>query len=151
MAIPRSVRNHNPGNLRRVDGVTWEGEQSAEDMTPDQQGETTFVVFKNDIFGFRALAKTLLNYDRLHGLKTIRAIMSRFAPINENDTDAYIDHVCSMMGAAPASVLNLGNPATLRALCKAIAIHEAGGRYYSLDELASGVGMALAMVDAPIS
>ena len=43
-----------------------------------------------------------------YGLKTIRDIVSRWAPAKENNTEAYIRHVSDYTGIAPNKVL--GSP-----------------------------------------
>lgn len=57
-------------------------------------------------YGWRAafviLCKT---YYGKRGLRTIRAIVSRWAPNNENNTAAYIRHVSDYTGIGPDKVL----------------------------------------------
>ena len=86
MTQPRGIRNNNPGNIRH--GAKWQGlKENSRDLDP------AFCVFKNPIYGIRALAKGLLNYKKLYGLNTVRSIISRYAPPNENQTLAYIQSV----------------------------------------------------------
>lgn len=145
---PRSVRNNNPGNLRRT-GTVWRGELLPGEMTQEQAEEKEFCVFKDVPHGFRALGITLVNYQKLHGLNTIAAIVGRFAPPTENDTAAYVQHVCALTNFFASDPLNLLNPGTLRSLCKAIATHEAGAWLFEFLDLQAGVGMALLEFDAP--
>ena len=64
--IPRGVRNNNPGNIDRT-AVVWQGE----DRSPEAlKREARFCVFVTPQAGFRAVAKTLLTYQRKHGLRT---------------------------------------------------------------------------------
>ena len=44
--------------------------------------------------------KILFNYYRVYGLKTIRQLISRWAPKNENNTQAYVKLVASYAGIA---------------------------------------------------
>lgn len=63
MAIPRGIRNNNPGNIRHSD--QWKG------LTPEQP-DPDFCTFSTPEYGIRAMGVILLNYQRKHGLKTIR-------------------------------------------------------------------------------
>ena len=122
-AVPRSVRNANPGNLRV--GANWRGLRSPFNMTPPQEAEHEFCVFENAKWGFRALGLLLVNYAH-DGCDTLREIVGRFAPSSENDTAAYVDCLCRDTGYGPDVALNLDDRATLATLCKAITIHETG-------------------------
>lgn len=92
MATPRGIRNNNPGNIRHS-STKWVGEVKGSDPS--------FKTFSSPVFGIRAMAKLLGNYQRFYGLNTIREMISRWAPPKENDTDAYIAHVCSGSGFGP--------------------------------------------------
>jgi hypothetical protein len=139
--LPRSVRNNNPGNIER-NLIAWEGLASPDEMTPEQQQETRFAVFTGADWGFRALARDLHN-KWARGLDTVRKIISVYAPPNENDTEAYIRDVSDRMQVSPDQPLALGNASQLAAMARAIAVHEAGGWYFSDDDLNRGVAMAL--------
>ena len=141
MAIPRSVRNNNPGNILRTN-IAWEGLQAPAQMAPEQQAEDRYCVFAAPKWGFRALAIDL-NTKWHRGLQTGRQIMAVYAPPNENDTGAYVAAVCRMMGVGPDDRLQLDDSAQLTSFCRAIAVHEAGGWFFSDDDLAEGVRMAL--------
>ena len=65
----------------------------ANQMTPEQAAEDRFAVFSAPKWGFRALAVILLNYQTKHGINTVRGIIERFAPTNENNLAAYIQAV----------------------------------------------------------
>lgn len=122
-AAPRSYRNSNPGNLRV--GAHWRGLRSPFNMTPAQEAEHEFCVFENPKWGFRALGLLLTNYGH-DGFESVRAIITRFAPPNENATAAYITAVCTDTGFVTDRTLNLEDRGVLAGLCKAIATHEAG-------------------------
>lgn len=142
-----SVRNFNPGNLRI--GQPWLGLCPPEDMTPVQKEETRFCVFKSADYGFRALALTLLTYFRKYKLKSVYSIISRFAPANENDTQAYVSDVSNRLGVLPSALINVEDLGTLTELCKAIAVHEGGAWLFDNANLSSGVSMALGIVEPP--
>jgi len=136
MTTARGIRNNNPGNLRRSDDH-WAG------LSPDQH-DPDFFQFGEPLFGLRALARTLYNYQARHGLKTIRAIIARWAPANENDTAAYIAAVAAATGADADEPLDLGDGEELAALVKAVVRHENGAQPYSDALIAQAVHSALA-------
>ncbi|WJJ60149.1 peptidoglycan lytic exotransglycosylase [Salmonella phage ST-35] len=114
----RGIRNNNPGNIR-VSKDQWEG------MTGD---DGAFVTFDSPESGVRALGKNLLSYGR-QGYDSIEKIINRWAPPNENDTQAYIDSVVTATGIPATQSLDLSDPDTLSSLAQAISFHETGSRY----------------------
>lgn len=114
----RGIRNNNPGNIR-VSKDQWEG------MTGD---DGAFVTFDSPESGVRALGKNLLSYGR-QGYDSIEKIINRWAPPNENDTQAYIDSVVAATGIPATQSLDLSDPDTLSSLAQAISFHETGSRY----------------------
>ena|SRR6185295_3894430 len=140
--LPRAVRNQNPGNIERGHD-DWAGLCEPDQMTADQREEKRFCVFRNARYGFRALAVILHNYFTKHDIKTVRGIINRFAPASENNSEAYIKHVCDAIGEGPDSVLDMNDPETIKELCRAIAVHESGGWFFEQKDLDDGVGMAL--------
>lgn len=114
----RGIRNNNPGNIR-VSKDQWEG------MTGD---DGAFVTFDSPESGVRALGKNLLSYGR-RGYDSIEKIINRWAPPNENDTQAYIDSVVAATGIPATQSLDLSDPDTLSSLAQAISFHETGSRY----------------------
>ena len=54
--LPRGIRNKNPGNIKL--GTDWDG-------LADEQSDPVFCVFKEAVWGIRALVKILLTY-RFH-------------------------------------------------------------------------------------
>lgn len=145
--VTRAVRNANPGNIET--GEPWRGLAKLSDMTADQRGEQRFCVFVAPEWGFRALAIIIRNYRDRYGLLTVRDIISRFAPSNENITPAYIKHVCDAMGVEPNKTLNLDDAITLQSLCRAIAVHESGSWLFQTPDLEKGVAMALGPKSEP--
>ena len=131
---PRSVRNFNPGNLERS-SIEWLG-------LAEQRGEQRFCVFREARWGFRALALDLFT-SWTKGRKTVRDIVTRFAPPDENDTKAYVDAVAAALKVSPDEALHLDDDTQLSALTRAIAVHEAGGWFFSDEDLEEGVQMAL--------
>jgi hypothetical protein len=87
--LPRGLRNNNPGNIRRNSDV-FQGEKTSSDRE--------FKQFKLMAYGYRAIFKILSNYYRNYKLDTIRKMIGRWAPENENDTEAYIKAVADYSG-----------------------------------------------------
>lgn len=70
------------------------------------QEDKEFCQFESMEYGWRAAFVLLCRtYYGKYGLKTIRDIVSRWAPANENNTPAYIRHVSDYTGIAPDRVL----------------------------------------------
>ena len=88
-SLPRGLRNNNPGNIRRNSDV-FQGEKTSSDRE--------FKQFKSMAYGYRAIFKILSNYGRNYHLKTIRQMIGRWAPENENDTGAYVKAVSDYAG-----------------------------------------------------
>lgn len=135
---PRGIRNNNPGNIRAVDGVTWDGQVGVDDAG--------FVIFDTpDLAGIRALAKVLRTYYEKHGLKNIYAMLQRYAPPSENDTRAYAESVSQYVDFP---VFNYIPPSKFKELLprlvEAIIRHENGQQPYSQAQIQAGVERALA-------
>lgn len=102
-ALPRGVRNNNPGNLVQ-NSTRWTG-------LTDPQTDARFCTFDTAENGIRALALVLLSYQR-EGYETPAAMITRYAPISENDTQAYISFVSAKLGVTdnqPFSIYAQGN------------------------------------------
>lgn len=90
MAKSRGYRNNNPGNIR-INRDKFQGE-----VIPSQDKE--FKQFESMSYGYRAIFKILRNYQINYKLNTIRQMISRWAPKNENDTANYISFVSERSG-----------------------------------------------------
>lgn len=132
--MTRGLINNNPGNIRHS-SQTWVG-QATEQHDPD------FVTFKSAAYGIRALVKTLLTYQTAHGCKTIRQMIARWAPPNENDTAAYIADVSTRCGVSPDQTVDAHNPEIMTPLVKAIIRHENGSQPYPDSTIAQGLSLA---------
>ncbi len=129
---PRGIRNNNPGNIRW--GNNWKG------LKKDGiKEDPSFCVFINAVYGIRALAKVLKNYQRLYGLDTTRKIINRYAPPNENQTQAYIQSVAKQLGTAPDAPVDLFETGVLAVFIKAIIRHENGIQPYSNETIQKGI------------
>ncbi len=119
---PRGIRNNNPGNIRKS-ADKWQGMSA-------QQTDTAFVQFTAPVYGLRALAKLLQNYQAKYGLSTIRSIITRWAPPSENNTTAYINAVAAAVGQGADVAIDLyARPEILAKLMRAIVAHENGASW----------------------
>jgi hypothetical protein len=134
MAIPKGLRNKNPTNIRYNKVNAWDG-QTGQDLTG-------FAKFESAHFGIRAGAKLLKNYQALYGLNTIEQIINRWAPIVENDTNAYITHVAKALNTDRDAILSLSNDNVLIELLQVIIKHENGLNPYSYDTISKAVQAA---------
>lgn len=139
----RAVRNNNPGNINA--GQPWQGLMPRSQMNAEQAAEHRFAVFETPAWGFRALVMILLSYSKVFA-KTgkvfcVASVISRWAPEFENNTAAYIAHVCQLTGFAPGQTL-VPDKATLRALAKAISTHEVGTWAFNEPDLDQGLSLA---------
>jgi hypothetical protein len=136
MAPTRGERNHNPGNIER-DGSPWQG------LATDFSLDDTFCVFTDVLYGVRALANVLLTYQRVHGLKTVRQIVHRWAESKHPYIDLSASVFASRIGCSPDADLDLEHPAVLSAVVRAIIQHE-NGRVTCRHVIADAVRLALA-------
>lgn len=125
---PLGIRNNNPGNLRP--GHDWLG------MVGENKG---FVVFENIHYGIRALAMDLIN-KYLRGLNTVEKIISVYAPPIENNTNAYINSVCTHLGVTPNMLLRFDSQVLIK-FVTAIMMHENGP--VVIDKLFTGSDMIM--------
>lgn len=146
----RGVRNHNPGNIRRVAGTTWQGQAK------DQSGDAEFVVFVSAEMGVRALVRTLLTYNKAHKLTSVRAIINRWAPPRgfangrsyTQNTSAYVDAVARELGRALGQTVNVDarldvdSYRVMRPLVVAIIAHENAGHRYPDAVIDEGLRLA---------
>ena len=122
--VARGIRNNNPGNIRW--GENWKG------LDPDgRKKDKSFCVFEEPKWGIRALCKVLLTYYRKHGLNTVKEIITRFAPANENDTTAYMNHVAKLLNVRTDQTINVCDAKVMFTLITAIIQHENGEQPYS--------------------
>lgn len=126
---PRGIRNHNPLNIDRRDGVTWAGQN------PDQSADPRFIVFLDPRFGFRAAARVIRTYGRKYGARTIEDIISRWAPPAENDTPAYIRGVEMATGMGWRQAFDFKDDAAIARLLRAMCIQENGTCPYDLEDV----------------
>lgn len=132
----RSVRNNNPGNIKE-NGTDWQGRVG---------DDGTFVNFSSPSDGNRAMAKTMLTYQDRHGKNTVREIIGRWAPPNENDTDNYINYVSNRMGISPDEEIDLRQePEKFAQMISAMTRMEGGpeAEEYFRDSVNDGINRAI--------
>jgi len=95
----KKVKNNNPGNIKAIPGKPWAGQTGV-----DSRG---FAVFKNETYGVRATIKNLIDYNTVYGDSTIREIVGRYAPKEENNTNRYILNLSKMTGYHPDEKIDL--------------------------------------------
>lgn len=142
--VPRGVRNNNPGNIKELvgDKTNWQGERTTDD-------DPTFEEFNTPEDGFRALARTLLTYQRRHNIRTPAAITARFAPgCDSNDEADYRAFLARHLHVGIDDEIDLTNRATLIVACVAIMRREQGYKpggadWWPLETIAAGVDRAL--------
>ena len=139
--LPRGIRNHNPLNIRRTAKDVWKG-------LADMQTDRAFCQFKSLVYGWRAAFYLLTRtYYHKYRLYTIRSIVSRWAPSNENNTEAYIANVSKLTGINPDEPLGIPSekPSRWMMVGAAMAIQENGME--SMDYFAMMQGWELARSD----
>ncbi|EAP9510433.1 TPA: structural protein [Salmonella enterica] len=135
MNTPRGIRNNNPGNIRW--GDDWKG------LIPkSQRTDKDFCQFITPEYGIRAMIVILRNYQRKHGLNTITGIINRWAPTNENNTQAYIDSVAKSTDTSPDQFVHTDDSRFMMKLLQAIIRHENGVQPYGFDVFVRAVELA---------
>ena len=99
--LPRGIRNCNPLNIRRGKDQ-WKG-------LLKEQNDKSFYQFKSMEWGYRAAFRLLRTYRVKYQRYSVRTIIERWAPPNENNTQAYIRRVCETMGVQSHFILNIGS------------------------------------------
>jgi hypothetical protein len=118
---PRGIRNNNPGNIRH--GSNWQGMQPT-------QSDPEYIQFLDPVSGLRAMARILMNYKRLHGIDTLRGVISRWAPDSENPTAAYIRNMEIWTGIPAEQPIDLEDATILSRIIPGIIRQENGSNPY---------------------
>lgn len=140
--LPRGIRNHNPGNIEW--GDPWQG------LLPEAaRTDKRFAQFTTPAYGIRALARVLISYYDRHGIRTVRAAISRWAPPVENNTESYVLAVAAKVGVAPDEPINFHDHARLRPLVEGVIRHENGvgprrtaNTWYTAQQVDEGLRLA---------
>ena len=137
MMIARGIRNNNPLNVRKSKDQ-WQGLRVV-------QTDSQFCQFETMEYGWRAAFVLLTRtYYHKYRLYTIRGIVAKWAPANENNTEAYIRNVSRLTGIGPDEPLGIPSekPARWIAVGAAMGIQECGTEGFDLFAMLRGWGMA---------
>lgn len=89
------IGKNNPFNIRYNARNAWLG----------QTGETRgFCDFENVEYCIRAVAILIMRSYRKKNILTVSEIINRYAPKIENETDRYVDYICSRLGVFPFDI-----------------------------------------------
>ncbi|MGY2050685.1 tlde1 domain-containing protein [Methylobacterium sp. JK268] len=109
----RSWRNCNPGNIQKG---------SFADSCGAIGGDSRFAIFPDEATGLEAIA-TLLR-SRSYRSLTLQQAIFRYAPTNENDSNAYVQSVVERTGVSPDEIIARLSLAQLNGIALAIQVHE---------------------------
>lgn len=99
-SLPRGIRNNNPGNIV-ANEIKWRGQRS-------RCSDPRFVCFTSPRYGIRAMALILYSYHHSHSIDSIEGVIERWAPPEENPTEALTAFVrASLEGASRVGPDNL--------------------------------------------
>ena len=116
--LPRGLRNCNPGNIRK-NNIVYAGE-----IVPSK--DESFKQFTTMAYGYRAMFVLLYTYQHRYGLDTIEKMITRYAPANENHTEAYIDAVAERSGVSSHGRITATNGDVMIPIVAAMARVEIG-------------------------
>ena len=92
--------------------------------------------------GLKIMDQNLQTYGSKYGINTLRGVISRWSPPNENDTNGLIKAAAQRLGIDPDQPIDLSNPAQRQAIGMAIMLQEKGPK---------GIFSAPAPGQAPVS
>ena len=116
--ISRGLQNNNPGNIRRG-GFRYKGEKAVSE-------DAEFRQFESIEWGYRAMFALLHTYKVKHGCRTLRQMISRYAPPSENNTEYYISRVVYATHLASNIDISTLNGAVMTAIVAAMSEVENG-------------------------
>ncbi|WYW02717.1 endolysin [Pseudomonas phage vB_PpuM-Peetri] len=105
-----ATRNFNPGNIRASDKNQWVGEVG-------QEGG--FEKFDTVVHGARAWFKLARKHVGAEGM-TLKQLVNKLTPPNENDTSGYVTAVSKETGIDPNQKLDPNDQKTMMAIAKAV-------------------------------
>lgn len=117
--LPRGYRNNNPLNIRLNSANKWQGKVA-------NNTDGVFEQFVAMEYGYRAALKLIQNYINKYGLSTVSEIISKWAPINENNTAGYIQRVIGINQWTASKVIDPNSKDDMCDLVYAMAIVENG-------------------------
>lgn len=114
----RGYRNNNPCNIR-ISTDVFQGE-----VRPS--GDKAFKQFETMAYGYRAAFRILKTYINNYKCDTIRKIISRWAPKNENHTENYIKVVSERSGIPEDDIIYPDNREMMIRIVAAMSYVENG-------------------------
>ena len=113
-------RINNPFNIR----------QANQGFVGESGDESGFVSFDDPMYGVRAADRVLSTYGRDYGINSIRGLLNRYAPPeDDNDTESYISYVSNKLGVDPDAEIDLSNPEVRSQVLSPIAMFESRSEY----------------------
>lgn len=132
--LPRGYRNNNPVNIR-ISANNWSGK-----ISPNTDGE--YEQFIDMVHGYRAALVLLRGKGYIgKGLNTIRKMITKFAPANENYTAGYIADVSKMTGIDPDAVISRNDKDALTRIVYAMSIVENGYKDKAKNDIKQTYGL----------
>ena len=116
--MARGLNNRNPGNIRQSKG------RDNGEVRPSR--DPAFKQFETMAWGYRAIFVLLHTYRTRHGLRTIAAMIARWAPPSENKTELYIRTVSRRSGIPADRPLDTRDRRTMIPIAAAISFVENG-------------------------
>lgn len=132
--LPRGIRNCNPLNIR-LSNDKWQGMRK-------QQTDPDFVQFESTVYGYRAAFKILFTYINKYSCNTIGKMIHRFAPTNENDTEAYVRFISVKSGIGIDEEISRGDFISLKKIVYFMTYYE-NGVFMPMEEIERGYWKAL--------
>ena len=130
-----NYKNYNPLNIKATK-IDWVGK------TGNNKG---FEVFSKPEYGYRAAAKNLYKYNERDGLKSVREIITKWAPPSDkNPTEAYINKVATDLGVDPDADLGSlkDNPNLTKKLMKSMTEMEGKNNRFNDKQIENGIALA---------
>ncbi len=123
--IPKIFKMHDPcavfkGKEWLLGHFKYPGQHSVQD-----KGDRA-IRFISHAYGINAACQTLLWYQKEKNLKTVKAMISMYAPPSENKTKVYIQRVCEKLGVKPDEQIDVTNEDVMGALIRVIIMIECG-------------------------
>ena len=116
--MSRGYLNRNPGNIRHS-RVMYQGE-----VSPSK--DASFKQFQSMAYGFRAMFVLLHTYSTKYHLNTLRAMIERYAPPEENETTEYVNFVSTRTKIADIQSVDTLNQRQMVSIVMAMARMENG-------------------------
>ncbi len=116
--MSRGLDNRNPGNIR-LSRIRYKGE-----IRPS--GDAEFRRFESIEWGYRAVFVLLHTYRTRHGCRTLRRMIARYAPANENPTADYLRFVSREAGIEADAEVDTLDATTMCEIVGAISHFENG-------------------------